>query len=137
MDGWRWRKFWLLVRNPPAGKQCWSIKLFICIDNISLVAKLSRSYKLSPSSNTFPSSLCHTQTRVDHICNSYLFFSSKLLIPLYYIRTDTTKNFRSIGGYLGVHQALQNIRPKYKGNGHNIGHKFLLVITFYRMHLSI
>ena len=75
--------------------------------------------------------------RVDHIFKSCLFFSSKLLIPLYYIRTDTKKKIRSIGGGLGVHQALQNIRPKYKGNGHNIGHKFLLAITFYRMHLSI
>ena len=58
--------------------------------------------------------------RADHIFKSCLFFSSKLLIPLYYIRTDTDKNFRSIGGGLGVHQALRNIRPKYKGNGNNI-----------------
>ena len=29
--------------------------------------------------------------RVDHIVKSCLFFSSKLLIPLYYIRTDTKK----------------------------------------------
>ena len=71
--------------------------------------------------------------RVAHIFKSCLFFFSKLLIPLYFIRTDTTKKFRSIGGGLGVHQALANIRPKYKGNDHKIGHTFLLTISFYGM----
>ena len=74
---------------------------------------------------------------MDHIFKSCLFFHSKLLIPLYYIRTDTKKKFRPIGGGLGVLQALQNIRPKYKGNGHKIGHKFLLAITFYEIHTYI
>ena len=40
------------------------------------------------------------------------FFHSKLLIPLCYLRTDTKKKIRSIGGGLGVLQALQNIRPE-------------------------
>ena len=56
--------------------------------------------------------------------------TSKLLIPLYYIRTDTKQNFRSIGGGLGLHQTLRNIRQKYKGNGHNIEHIFFSAITF-------
>ena len=75
--------------------------------------------------------------RVAHIFKSCLFFHSKLFIPLCYIRRDKPQKIRSIGGGWGVLQALQNIRPKYKGNGHNIRHKFLLAITFYEMHLSI
>ena len=39
-----------------------------------------------------------SEVRVDHIFKSCLFFHSKLLIPLYYIRRDPNKNFRSIGG---------------------------------------
>ena len=53
-----------------------------------------------------------------------------------YIGKDTKKSFRSIGGGLGVHQALENIRLKYKGNGHKIGHNLLSAITFYGMQLS-
>ena len=69
---------------------------------------------------------CTSEDRVDHIFKSCLFFQSKLLIPLYYVRTDTNKNFRPIGVGLGVPQALH-------GNGHKIGHKFNLAITFYGM----
>ena len=64
-----------------------------------------------------------------------IFSKVTYLIILY--KDRYRKKIRSIGGSLGVLQAIQNIRPKYKGNGHKIGHTYILAITFYGMHLSI
>ena len=40
-----------------------------------------------------------------------------------------------IRAFLGVPQTRQKVRPKYKGNGHNFGDKFVLAITFYQTHI--
>ena len=84
-------------------------------------------------------SLDHTLVggRVDHIFKSCLFFFQHVAYPIIIYKDRYQKKIRSIGGGLGVHQAPRNIRPKYKGSGHNIQDKFCLAITFYRMHLSI
>ena len=47
------------------------------------------------------------------------------------MRKYTKINLGSIGGGFGVHQALINIKPKYKGKGHKIGLKYNLPMTFY------
>ena len=60
-------------------------------------------------------------------------FSQQVTYPIILCKHRYQKNVRPIGGGLGVPQALRNIRPKYKGNGHKIGHKFHLAITFYVM----
>ena len=45
------------------------------------------------------------------------------------------KKISQIWAYLGVHQVNSKIRPKYKGNGHNYGDKFVSAITFYQMQI--
>ena len=59
--------------------------------------------------------------RVAQICKRFLWIYSNRVIPLYYIRVNTKTNFIKNRAYLGVPQTRWKVRPKYKGNGHDLG----------------
>ena len=79
--------------------------------------------------------IVHPHIRVAQICKMFLWIYSNRVIPFYYDRVNTKKNFRKIRAFLGVPQTRWKIRRKYKGNGHNLGEKLLLIITFCQTHL--
>ena len=72
---------------------------------------------------------------MNQISKKYLWIYSNRFIPLYYIRRNTKKNLVKIRADLGVPQARRKISWKYKRNGHIFGDKFVLVTTFYHVHI--
>ena len=72
---------------------------------------------------------------MNQISKKYLWIYSNRFIPLYYIRRNTKKKLVKIRADLGVPQARRKISWKYKRNGHIFGDKFVLVTTFYHVHI--
>ena len=85
----------------PLLKYTLPVKFPFALQNIRNISKLQRNKSLPGIS--YKTTSQHRKTfsplpRVDHIFKSCLFFQSKLLMPLYYIRRDSKKNVKSIGG---------------------------------------